>query len=64
MERVRVTEERYEEKVKEMKSQILQLEAEQDRIKKVNNDIVQLILIVYRSGRIPALNMITYKQNI
>ena len=64
MERVRVTEERHEEKVKEMKLQILQLEAEQDRIKKVNNDIVQLILIVYRSGRIPALNMITYKQNI
>ena len=64
MERVRVTEERHEEKVKEMKSQILQLEAEQDRIKKVSNDIVQLILIVYRSGRIPALNMITYKQNI
>ena len=64
MERVRVTEERHEEKVKEMKSQILQLEAEQDRIKKVSNDIVQLILIVYRSGRIPALNIITYKQNI
>ena len=64
MERVRVTEERHEEKVKEMKSQILQLEAEQDRIKKVSNDIVQLILIVYRSGRIPALNMIAYKQNI